>query len=143
MEFDLQTFLPYQLNKAAERVSRDFQSVYKREYGMLRTEWRVLFHLGHYGPMTARQICDLGGMHKTKVSRAVAALESKRFLRREMVEVDRRQEILSLTITGQAAFNRISNRARAYQEKLMARFEKREFEILTKALRTLGDADRP
>jgi DNA-binding MarR family transcriptional regulator len=49
---------------------------------MLRTEWRVLFHLGRYGAMSAREISRRAGIHKTKVSRAVAALERKRFLER-------------------------------------------------------------
>ena len=44
--FDLQLFLPYLLNQAAEESSLSFQRVYKDRYGMLRTEWRVLFHLG-------------------------------------------------------------------------------------------------
>jgi hypothetical protein len=56
--------------------------VYKDRYGMLRTEWRVLFHLGRYGAMSAREISRRAGIHKTKVSRAVAALERKRFLER-------------------------------------------------------------
>ena len=44
--FDLRDFMPYLLNQAADASSRDFQSYYKGKYGMLRTEWRVLFHLG-------------------------------------------------------------------------------------------------
>ena len=86
--FDLMLFLPYLLNQAAEESSIAFQRLYKDRYGMLRTEWRVLFHLGYYGDKTAREICDMSKMHKTKVSRAVAALEKRRFLVRERVETD-------------------------------------------------------
>jgi len=50
--FDLQDFLPYLLNQAADASSLGFQKYYKDRYGMLRTEWRVLFHLGRYGAMT-------------------------------------------------------------------------------------------
>ena len=45
-EFNLHDFLPYLLNQAAEESSLAFQQIYKGRYGMLRTEWRVLFHLG-------------------------------------------------------------------------------------------------
>ena len=48
-EFQLQQFLPYLLNQAAEVSSLEFQQIYKDRYGMLRTEWRVLFHLCLYG----------------------------------------------------------------------------------------------
>ncbi|MFL3647262.1 MAG: hypothetical protein ACJ04O_12475, partial [Cellvibrionales bacterium] len=54
--FDLQAFLPYLLNQAAEASSLSFQRVYQERYGMLRGEWRVLFHLGIFGQMTARDI---------------------------------------------------------------------------------------
>jgi DNA-binding MarR family transcriptional regulator len=113
-DFDLEQFLPYALNRAAEAASRGFQAIYKAQYGMLRTEWRVLAHLGQYGELTARDICTRADLHKTKVSRAVKALEARRFLTRRTVERDRRQEVLSLTPAGQAAFRHLVEEARAY-----------------------------
>ena len=75
--FDLAEFLPYLLNMAAEQAGRGFQKYYKARYGMVRTEWRVVYHLGLGGDMTARDICNRARTHKTKVSRAVAALEAR------------------------------------------------------------------
>lgn len=106
--FDLQGFLPYLLAQAAEASSLKFQRHYKDRYGMLRTEWRVLFHLGRYGPMTAKQLGDRAGVHKTKISRAVTALGDKRFLTRHVVADDRRQAALHLTKAGTAALDRKS-----------------------------------
>ncbi len=80
MDFNLPHFLPYLLNQAAEAASAGFQAHYRGKYGMLRTEWRVLFHLGCYGRMSAKQICSKAKIHKTKVSRAVRELEAKRLL---------------------------------------------------------------
>jgi len=137
MNFDLQDFLPYLLNRAAEKASQDFQTIYKNEYGMLRTEWRVLFHLGQYGPMTARQICDRGDLHKTKVSRAVAALERKRFLKRQQSEKDRREELLSLTSIGQTTFRKLETRAQQYQERIAGNLSEKETADLTAALHKL------
>ena len=71
-DFDVQFFLPYLLNQASEVASGGFQKIYKDSYGMLRTDWRVLFHLGIYGRMTARDIGRMAQVHKTKISRAVA-----------------------------------------------------------------------
>ena len=42
----MQDFLPYLLNHAAEEVGQGFGRIYQDRYGMLRTEWRVLAHLG-------------------------------------------------------------------------------------------------
>jgi DNA-binding MarR family transcriptional regulator len=112
----LSDFLPYLLFQAAELTSREFQQYYQDRYGMLRTEWRVLFNLGQAGDQTAKQIGDRASLHKTKVSRAVKALEQKRFLSRETMENDRRQETLSLTKKGLSAFAELSVMATEYDQ---------------------------
>jgi DNA-binding MarR family transcriptional regulator len=116
--FDLQRFLPYLLNQAAEASSLDFQSVYKSRYGMLRNEWRVLFHLGMYGRLTASDIRDRSGLHKTKISRAVQRLAERRFLTRVRDAQDRRAEHLELTPQGQAAYRDLRKIAKDYDEAL-------------------------
>jgi DNA-binding MarR family transcriptional regulator len=73
--FDLDAFLPYRLNRAAEFVSKRFAAGYKARYDMSRPEWRVLALLGARWRMTATEIGRHSGMHKTKVSRAVFSLE--------------------------------------------------------------------
>lgn len=137
-EFDLQNFLPYLLNQAAERSSLEFQQVYKGRYGMLRTEWRVLFHLGIYGAMTAKSICARAKMHKTKISRAVQKLEDRRYLTRTPVETDRRSEQLTLTAAGQAVYRDLMGVARAYDGKLVAGFSAADTDRLRAMLRHLA-----
>ena len=132
--YDLQDFLPYLLNQAADVSSLGFQRYYKARYGMLRTEWRVIFHLGRYGDMTAKQICERARIHKTKVSRAVAALESKRFLEREQRANDRRLETLRLTRAGHAAFGDLFTEAQRFDQRLMAPFSEDERAILRRCL---------
>ena len=137
MNYELSDFLPYLLNQAAELVSKDFQPHYKQRYGMLRTEWRVLFHLGRYGEMTAKQICDQAVIHKTKVSRAVTALEQKRFVQRQTVEQDRRFETLSLTRAGRSAFENIAQSAASYDAELESIIGKEDFATLKRLLNDL------
>lgn len=137
-DFDLSQFLPYLLAQAAEASSQGFQRFYKDRYGMLRTEWRVLFHLGRYGPQTARQICARSSLHKTKVSRAVSALEGRRFLTRTTVASDRRQERLELTRAGQSAYRDITEAARRYDADLEAQFTPAERAALRAALMRLA-----
>jgi DNA-binding MarR family transcriptional regulator len=117
-DFDLQDFLPYLLNQAAEATSKGFHATYKAAYGMTRTQWRVLAHLGKFGAMTARDICARSHIEKTKVSRAVAALEAEGCLTRNPSPQDRRAEILSLTDRGQEVFADLGQRAIAYDRAL-------------------------
>ena len=137
-EFDLTRFLPYLAAQAADVLSLEFQKTYKGKYGMLRTEWRVLFHLGQFGEMTAKEICDRARLHKTKVSRAVAALERKRFLARTEVAVDRRHALLKLTRAGQAAFADLRREARSYETEICSRLSTQEVEVLKSCLSRLA-----
>jgi len=133
-EYDLVDFTPYLLNQAAEVTSLAFQKHYKIRYGMLRTEWRVVFHLGKYGPMHAKDICALARIHKTKVSRAVGALEQKRFLSREDAPVDKRHELLSLTRQGTSVFKELFQAAQKFDADLMDSFSAEEKAVLKRCL---------
>ena len=117
-DFDLEHFLPYLLNQAAEATSKGFQASYKTAYGMTRTQWRVLANLGKFGAATARDICRISHIEKTKVSRAVAALAAEGWLARHPSPDDRRAEILSLTTRGSAVYHDLGQRAVAYDRTL-------------------------
>lgn len=136
--FDLSTFLPYLLSQASESISQDFQQIYKSRYGLLRTEWRVLFHVGHYGRMTAKDICSNTQMHKTKVSRAVKSLESRRFVERTQQDRDRRFEWLSLTRAGEAAFYDLRAEAEKFDAALARTMGTDTHETLRRALMALS-----
>lgn len=119
--FDLQDFLPYLLNQAAEATSRGFQATYRDQYGLTRTQWRVMANLGRFGAMTARDICRISHIDKTKVSRAVAGMEAEGLLTRATSNQDRRAENLSLTPKGRAVFAEIGQRALDFDAHLRAR----------------------
>lgn len=118
MQFDLDHFLPYLLNQAAEATSKDFHATYRAAYGMTRTQWRVMANLGKFGDLTARDICAFSHMEKTKVSRAVAALAAEGWLARAPSPTDGRAEILSLTPAGRTVYADLGQRAIAYDRGL-------------------------
>jgi len=136
--FDLQDFLPFLLNQAAEESSLAFQRVYKGRYGMLRTEWRVLFHLGNHGQMTARDISQRAMIHKTKISRAVQRLAQRRYLTRTRDDNDRRSEHLALTAAGNAVYQDLRQVAEDYDARLAAQFTRGEGALLRMMLRRLA-----
>jgi DNA-binding MarR family transcriptional regulator len=135
--FDLEEFLPYLLNQAAEATSRSFQSIYTRKYGMTRTQWRVLANLGRFGSMTASDICKRSHVEKTKVSRAIAALEQVGLLRRETSISDRRAEALHLTASGLKVFRDLGSSALEYDCDLRRRLGSIESDRLVAALKAL------
>jgi DNA-binding MarR family transcriptional regulator len=117
----LENFLPYRLMRLSEAVSREFAKAYHDRYGLTRPEWRVFATLGQYGTMTATAIGAHSAMHKTKVSRAVAALEKRKWLARETDPDDRRVERLTLTKAGRAAYRDMVPVAREFEARLLKR----------------------
>ena len=136
--FQLQKFWPYALNQAAETTSLGFQSVYRKKHAMKRTEWRVLAHLGEFGQLTAKDICERASLHKTKVSRAVVALESKGWLNRSTNELDRRAEHLVLSKAGEQAYHDLTKEADKLNAELVAGLSAAELATFRKVLDVLS-----
>ncbi|MBM6593206.1 MarR family winged helix-turn-helix transcriptional regulator [Microvirga pudoricolor] len=120
IKLDLEDFLPYRLNRASTAVSQAFRTVYGPHHDLTIPEWRVLATLGQFDEMGAKAIGAHSSMHKTKVSRAVRALEERRWLRRRESQEDRREEILSLSPLGRQAYDDIVPRALAFEARLMS-----------------------
>lgn len=126
--FDLEEFLPFRLHQASEAVSQSFRAIYRSDYGMTRTEWRVFAQLGQYGAMTATELGISANLHKTKVSRAVMALEKRRWLKRQQDANDRRSHILQLTDGGRLAFRELGQRGLVYNQRMSERLGKAQFD---------------
>ena len=105
----------------------------------MRTEWRVLFHLGIYGRMNAKEIGLRARIHNTKISRAVQKLEQRRFLTRDTDTTDRRLEWLALTPQGRAAYDDLRALAQRYDSELSAALGPGEAAALRQALQKLAD----
>jgi DNA-binding MarR family transcriptional regulator len=119
-KLELERFLPYRLNRISTAVSQEFRSVYGPHHDLTIPEWRVLATLGQFDQMGAKAIGAHSSMHKTKVSRAVRALEERRWLKRRESCEDRREEILTLTALGRRVYDDIVPRAMAFEKRLLA-----------------------
>ena len=136
----LEEFLPYRLNRLADAVSRDFSRLYRDRFGLTRPEWRLLATLGQYGTMTATAIGQHSAMHKTKVSRAVTALEERRWLRRAPDATDRRVEHLTLTKAGEDAYRELVPLAREFEKRILEQMRPAEKSAIISGLAALERA---
>ena len=133
----LESFLPYRLNRLAEAVSREFSKIYRDRFGLTRPEWRTLATLGEFGTATATAIGEHSSMHKTKVSRAVAELEKRKWLTRTPDAADRRVEHLALTKMGRGAYLELVPLAKAFEQRLLERATRADREALLSGVRAL------
>ncbi|MDX8452671.1 MarR family transcriptional regulator [Mesorhizobium sp. VK9D] len=137
---ELESFLPYRLYRLADTVSREFSRIYKERQGLTRPEWRTLSGLGERGTMTATELGEQSAMHKTKVSRAVAELEQRRWLTRTPDENDRRVEHLALTKAGLAAYREMVPLAKAFERELLGRLSAGERAAIVTGVAALEEA---
>ncbi|MEM7636586.1 MAG: MarR family transcriptional regulator [Pseudomonadota bacterium] len=119
-KLQLENFLPYRLNRAAAAASVQLSAIYRRKYGLTVPEWRTLSTLAQFGELTAKQIGAHSSMHKTKVSRAVSSLNTRRWLSRKRDAADRRLEQLNLTARGKEAYNQLEPQMLDFEVQLLA-----------------------
>ncbi len=118
-KLQLEDFLPYRLNRLGAAVSEEFRQVYRKRYDLSVPEWRVLATLGQFGELSATAIGRHSAMHKTRVSRAVRALEERGWLKRRVSEQDRREEILMLRAEGRKVYADIIPRAQKFEGRIL------------------------
>lgn len=136
-DFNLETFLPFILNQTAEATGRAFQTIYKERTELTRTQWRVLAIIGRYGRMTAKGISRITHEEKSKISRAVAALEERGILTRSPNPKDGRAEYLSLSRKGSSLHTELGNEALGFDAILRAALGDKESKHLITLLMSL------
>lgn len=135
----LEAFLPYRLNVLAEIVSQSLARLYSTRYGIGIPEWRIVATLGQYGTMSAKEIGRHSHMHKTKVSRAAAALEDKGLLRREPDVDDKRAAKLHLTREGQTIYDELVPLTLDFAEELEGVLSPQDRAMLERILASLKE----
>ncbi|MBA5779372.1 MarR family transcriptional regulator [Stappia sp. F7233] len=136
---ELEKFLPYRLNVLAEVVSQSLSRLYESRFGIAIPEWRIVATLGQYRRMTAKEIGAHSHMHKTKVSRAVAALEAKGLLARTPNDEDMREAFLQLTPRGEDVYKALAPDALAFSDALLDALDADEKAALEIILTRLTD----
>lgn len=116
----LADFVPFRLNRLADAVSRNLSDIYRRRFGLEIPEWRVLVTVGQRGDCTAQHIAASTRMHKTRVSRAVSALEARQLVAREPGGDDGRELRLHLTPAGRRVYDELVPLALERERSLLA-----------------------
>jgi DNA-binding MarR family transcriptional regulator len=119
-DFQLEGFLPYQVNVLATRLSQSLADVYEARFGLGIPEWRVLAHLAANAKVSVREIYERVSMDKVKVSRAAANLEAAGHLSKQVNASDRRLVELQLTASGRKLFASIAPLALAYEKDVLS-----------------------
>lgn len=144
-ELHLSRFLPFRLNRLAAQVSQDLALLYAAQFGIDVPQWRVLATLGGGPPISAQAVAASTRTHKSTISRAVAALLRRGWIRRLPDDSDRRRALLALTERGRAAYAEIVPLVLTYETELLGRLPAAERTALERGIaaleRSLGLAE--
>lgn len=139
-------FAPYRIVALGHAISGRLARAYAGE-NLTIPEWRVLAVVAQADALAARDVVGKTPMDKMTVSRAVASLEGKGVIVRLQSEADRRVNMLSLSKSGRALFDRVAVLALGFEDELLAGLsadERAAFDqLLTKLearVQTVGDA---
>lgn len=137
----LGNFPPHRLSICADQVSSALSGIYTR-YRMTTPEWRVLVVLFQFGKMAVPDICTVSHMHKTKVWRALTALERRGWVQRNIDLSDRRQMLAVLLPAGTHVCTDLVPVAHRLTLDLWDVLDAEEQAILHRALQKLADRAR-
>ena len=117
--FDLQRFFPYRVRIYYRAVSASVAAIYSSLFGLSVPEWRTMVVLGPHRALSAGEIVERSSMDKVNVSRAIARLRKRGFLKRDIDGDDRRRSVLRLTDEGREVFHSLVPQVLDLEEKLL------------------------
>jgi len=130
----LNQFVPYRMVHLTANISLALSKIYKQEFDISIAQWRVLAQLAEQQKLYSKDIGEITSMDKSKVSRAVKALESKHYLLRKTDKKDNRAAYLSLTAQGKTLYQKIVPKALEWERQLISVLDASEQTTLMKIL---------
>ena len=115
----------------ANRVSACLESMYGECFGLSVVGWRVMAHLGHRAPLSAKGLAERAAMNHVQVTRAVDQLVLAGLVIRKPDVADRRRIVLRLSRKGRRAYQQIVPLAKSIENALLEPLTEAERRLLT------------
>ncbi|WP_282607178.1 MarR family winged helix-turn-helix transcriptional regulator [Pelagibius sp. Alg239-R121] len=109
----------------------------KRDFGLNRGEYLLLFCLAHMPELTAQDVANMTGRPRNSISRAVHRMLSEGYLNRIPDAVDGRQAWLTITRKGRKLHETIVKGFEAREEQILGALDKKERQTLDRILQKL------
>lgn len=136
----LERFLPYRLSRLDNEISQGLERLYGPSFGLSIAQWRMLAAIARLQPTSATELVAYSVMDKVTISRAIADLDRRGLVRREVDPRDRRRAQLWLTAEGARIHDRIAPLAIAFERSLVKGFTRAELEAFNRGVDKLLDA---
>jgi MarR family transcriptional regulator, organic hydroperoxide resistance regulator len=135
-DFDLQSFLPYLVNRAGVRLSDDF-SVDLRRFDLSIGMWRVLAALWHDGAVRLCELAASTSIEVSTLSRQITGMQRRHLVTRTRATDDARAVEVDLTPQGRAITAQLIPLAVAYEQAALEGFSVEDATLLRRLLTQL------
>jgi DNA-binding MarR family transcriptional regulator len=137
IDLNLETYLPYRLSVASNKVSALIAKAYEARFGLTIPQWRTLVILSEGHALSQKDLVARSAMDKVTISRAVAALVTRGLLKRASLQRDKRIDVLTLSDAGRAIVAEVAPLALEFEGSLIAAIGAKQAQDLDDMLRKL------
>lgn len=131
---DLDRYVPAMLTFLANKLATGASLSYRKHFGIGIVEWRLISLLAVEDNITANRICQVIGLDKSAVSRALQVLEAGGRISGKVDGKDARRYTVSLTAEGKALHDRVLKVALERERRLLSDFSPAEVDTLVDLL---------
>ena len=139
-ERPLQNLLSFRLSQVQAKLNAQATKVLKTNGGLTLVQWRILVTMQMTGETTVGRIARETHFDKALISRTVQTLVAQGLALMRTDENDHRQHLLTMTMTGQQAFERAAPHMIARQNALTSAMSDEQLSTLFDALDLLEQA---
>ena len=133
----------FRISYLANRLVIPVYEDIKREFGLKRGEYLLLFCLAHIEELTAQDVADMTGRPRNSISRAVHRMLEDGYLTRSPDPADGRQALLRITSEGQELYRQIVLRFLVREEQILCALDSDERRQLDRLLAKLVGSNAP
>jgi DNA-binding MarR family transcriptional regulator len=134
---NIDTYLPYRLSVASNKVSALIAKAYETRFGLTVTQWRLLVILSGGAALSQKSVIERTAMDKVTISRAVAAMFARGLVIRSNGAQDRRIDMLTLSDAGRAIVEEVTPLVLALEASLIEAIGTQKASALDEMLRKL------
>lgn len=131
---DLDNYIPALLTFLAIKLSSGAAAIYRREFGIGITDWRIMALLAIEPWMISGRITEVFGFDKAAVSRSVNFMQSKGLVELRFQGNNQRRQYIALTPEGIRMHDQIVKLALARENQMVAGLTEDERKTVVKLL---------
>jgi DNA-binding MarR family transcriptional regulator len=137
-QLDLERYIPALVNFLSNKLSSGASVCYRKNFNVGVIEWRVLAMLKVESNISANRICQVIGLDKAAVSRALKQLQTLEHISFVKDEHDGRSSLAKLTLQGEKLHDEILTVALERERLLLHGVSEKEIDTLIDVLLKLN-----